>query len=257
MSSDDKRSRQFGHCVRSPTSLIRPAVAWVLLSLVVAMAVFLCVHEKRNPDRTFRNRTELLMHAVGEAVSKFRGENHQIPGNGKTGLSWRVHVLPFLGQAALYSEFHLDERWDSPHNSALIKRIPEVYSLSGVRDVLDPERADGTTCFLAVTVDGSFWSISAPAKIPSAAAAIVQVVPARSVVWTKPDDWEYDPAEPLKDLRVHKNTGLYDANIYVITADGTELAVPLGCDRTVYDELFMPSRSQQHSARVGTPIKFQ
>ena len=30
--------------------------------------------------------------------------------------SWRVLILPFVEQDALYKEFHLDEPWDSPHN---------------------------------------------------------------------------------------------------------------------------------------------
>jgi hypothetical protein len=42
-------------------------------------------------------------------------------------LSWRVHLLPFLGHYDLYREFHLNEPWDSPHNSSLIEKMPEEY----------------------------------------------------------------------------------------------------------------------------------
>ena len=41
---------------------------------------------------------------------------------GKRGLSWRVHILPYIEHLALYDEFHLDEPWDSERNKALIAR---------------------------------------------------------------------------------------------------------------------------------------
>src|SRR5437660_7519890 len=43
--------------------------------------------------------------------------------------SWRVLILPFIEQEALYKEFHLDEPWDSPHNVRLVERMPHVYGL--------------------------------------------------------------------------------------------------------------------------------
>jgi hypothetical protein len=42
-------------------------------------------------------------------------------------LSWRVAILPFLGQNELYQQFRLNEPWDSPHNKALIGKMPAVF----------------------------------------------------------------------------------------------------------------------------------
>jgi hypothetical protein len=42
-------------------------------------------------------------------------------------LSWRVALLPFLGEDALYRQFRRDEAWDSPHNQALVARMPAVF----------------------------------------------------------------------------------------------------------------------------------
>ena len=47
--------------------------------------------------------------------------------DGKPLLSWRVLILPFLDQNSLYQEFHVDEPWDSPHNRALVAKMPAVY----------------------------------------------------------------------------------------------------------------------------------
>jgi hypothetical protein len=47
--------------------------------------------------------------------------------DGKPLLSWRVQILPFLGQEDLYKQFKLDEPWDSAANQTLISRMPDVY----------------------------------------------------------------------------------------------------------------------------------
>ena len=52
--------------------------------------------------------------------------------NGKPLLSWRVAVLPFVEEQALYEKFHLDEPWDSEHNLPLSKELPAAYDLPGI-----------------------------------------------------------------------------------------------------------------------------
>lgn len=47
--------------------------------------------------------------------------------NGKPKHSWRVLILPFLDQEALYREYRFDEPWDGPNNRRLADRMPRVY----------------------------------------------------------------------------------------------------------------------------------
>jgi prepilin-type processing-associated H-X9-DG protein len=47
--------------------------------------------------------------------------------NGKPMHSWRVLLLPFLGEQGLYAEYRFDEPWNSPNNIALSGRMPAVY----------------------------------------------------------------------------------------------------------------------------------
>jgi hypothetical protein len=42
-------------------------------------------------------------------------------------LSWRVAILPFIGEQKLFDEFKLDEPWDSPHNLALLPKMPRTF----------------------------------------------------------------------------------------------------------------------------------
>lgn len=47
--------------------------------------------------------------------------------NGKPLLSWRVLLLPYLDQEALYRQFRLDEPWDSPTNQPLMAQMPALF----------------------------------------------------------------------------------------------------------------------------------
>jgi Protein of unknown function (DUF1559) len=47
---------------------------------------------------------------------------------GKPLLSWRVAILPYIEEYALYKQFKLDEAWDSPHNKKLIDKMPKIYA---------------------------------------------------------------------------------------------------------------------------------
>jgi hypothetical protein len=51
---------------------------------------------------------------------------------GKPLLSWRVTILPQLGEAELFKQIHLDEPWDSPHNRQFWDKMPKVYELPGL-----------------------------------------------------------------------------------------------------------------------------
>jgi hypothetical protein len=48
-------------------------------------------------------------------------------------LSWRVLLLPHLGERDLFKQFKLDEAWDSAHNKNLLERMPKVYAPVGVK----------------------------------------------------------------------------------------------------------------------------
>ncbi|RLT22879.1 MAG: DUF1559 domain-containing protein, partial [Planctomycetota bacterium] len=73
---------------------------------------------------------------MGLAFYNFADANGHFPANivdkntGKPLLSWRVALLPYIGQAPLYKAFKLDEPWDSEHNIKLAKSLVAVYSLA-------------------------------------------------------------------------------------------------------------------------------
>ena len=43
-------------------------------------------------------------------------------------LSWRVAILPYIEQQALYNQFKQDEPWDSENNKKLIEQMPKIFA---------------------------------------------------------------------------------------------------------------------------------
>jgi hypothetical protein len=74
---------------------------------------------------------------VGFALAAHENEQSYPPkaasysADGKPLLSWRVQLLPYMEQQSLYSQFRLDEPWDSPHNSSLVRLMPAPFATPG------------------------------------------------------------------------------------------------------------------------------
>jgi len=165
---------------------------------------------------------------VALAMHLFHGSHDSFPAhasykNGKALLSWRVHLLPFLGEKALYEQFRLDEAWDSPHNKKLIAKTPKVYS-----DSLDEVDKSGKTRFLAPLGLPNVFT-GKPTGVRSSditdglgkTVIVVEVTAERAVVWTKPDDLAVDTTEPA--------TGLLEEgkdSFNVALADGRARRIP-------------------------------
>lgn len=71
-------------------------------------------------------------HDVYQAFPRFDGDARPDPDKANRGLSWRVHLLPFLEAADLYEQFNLEEPWDSETNKELIERMPDIFKSKGV-----------------------------------------------------------------------------------------------------------------------------
>ncbi len=120
---------------------------------------------------------------------------------GRPLLSWRVHLLPYLGQNELYKQFHLDEPWDSERNKKLIKRMPHFYVSPGRK-----ARKPGTTTYVVPvgmeTVFTGTKSHVAFRDIRDGTSNTIMLLDAaekHAVPWTKPNDWTYDPAK-IRDV---------------------------------------------------------
>jgi hypothetical protein len=117
---------------------------------------------------------------------------------GRPLLSWRVHLLPWLGEEDLYRQFRLDQPWDSPHNAPLLAKIPAVYQTGAT--------TPGQTRIVAMIGPGTPFTLSrGPALRDFTDGAdqtilLVECGPDRAVPWTQPEDLPFDPANPVAAL---------------------------------------------------------
>ena len=117
---------------------------------------------------------------------------------GKPQLSWRVLILPYIEQDALYKEFKLDEPWDSDNNKKLIEKMPKVYALPGSKP--------GTTetHYRVFVGNGAGFDWVMGGKIAGitdgTSNTLLCVTAATPVTWTKPDELEFDPEKDMAKL---------------------------------------------------------
>jgi hypothetical protein len=135
---------------------------------------------------------------------------------GKPLLSWRVAILPFIEEDALYKEFRLNEAWDSDHNKKLLKKMPAIYGIPGVKT--KPEH--GTFYRVFVGPDAPFTLKGNGPRIPiftdGTSNTILVVEAGEPVPWTKPDELVYDAKKPVPKLG-----GLFKEGIHLGMADGS------------------------------------
>ncbi len=152
---------------------------------------------------------------------------------GKPLLSWRVHILPFVEQMALYDQFHLDEPWDSPHNRKLIEQMPPVYRAPGSR------AGPGKTNYLGAAGTSGIFAGPKGSAIrrvvdgTSNTLMVVEVNDQAAVTWTKPGDFVPDPERPVARL-----LGLRRGGFLAAFCDGSVRLIPATIDRQTLQALF-------------------
>jgi RNA polymerase sigma factor (sigma-70 family) len=167
--------------------------------------------------------------------------------DGKTPLlSWRVLILPYLGEEAkkLYGEFKLDEPWDSEHNIRLVRRMPVVFAPKNefkkakTTSSKDPpaeeqeeeeesEPRGATTPFQVLFGPGTLFDgprgrpLSDATDGPENTVLVAQAF--HAVPWTKPQDLAFLPGAKLPRMG---NNGGWVSSVALAFGDGEMLTLP-------------------------------
>ncbi len=145
--------------------------------------------------------------------------------DGEPKLSWRVALLPFLDQGALFHAFHLNESWDSPHNKALIARMPDLFTTPNA------PTDDGTTRIRLFEGPGTMFNGSRGMRIDEitdGTSNTVTIVAAREAVpWTRPGDLPFAEGKPLPGLDLADEVGILagiaDGSVRNVKGGGEDL----------------------------------
>lgn len=166
--------------------------------------------------RAMRFQTSYAFAILGLQMHNYNDVYAKLPQNivsddGKLLLSWRVNLLPYLGEfggseeVKLYKKFHLDEPWDSPHNKPLSEQMPKIFRTR------DSTPDANVTHLQAVTGPGTVFGEGIEKfeqitdGLPNTLAFIETQEP---VIWTKPEDFEFDHDQPHNGLRPGEALGV-------------------------------------------------
>lgn len=244
LQKSDRSQGRIGGRGLATTGIVLGSIGTVASCIAPAL-LLPAVQASREAARRMQSSNNLRMlgigmHSYATAKNVFPAagsETSKVPGQR---LSWRVHLLPFLEENALYQEFHLDEPWDSPHNRTLIARMPQVYQ--SPNDAAGA--AEGKTLYLAIRVPGEKHRFAKPftgdddLEVPTEESLeaedavhepqgasfetalhsvdlrrlsdfrdgtsntifLVEADPDQAVIWTKPDDLVLDVRQPRRGL---------------------------------------------------------
>lgn len=163
--------------------------------------------------------------------------------NGRPLLSWRVKILPGMGdaEAALYEQFHLDEPWDSPHNIQLLPQMPSVYRCPSQPDEMIEKTLyiapKGQDYYLSPTGEDLPFGLIRDGT--SNTIAVVQVPVSAGIEWTKPDtNWSENNNWIFEDT-------VFPGGFLVCWTDGHSSFISSNIDRSSFNAMLTKNKNDE------------
>lgn len=125
--------------------------------------------------------------------------------------SWRIALLPYLDEQAIYDQYRFDEDWNSPHNTQVTSRMPNVF-----RSNTDNQDSIFTAWFMLSGPDGLTDGEKALKRSDSSAFTFALVEDKRKTHWAKPEDIQIDPEKGFPQL-----SGYHPGGFFYTTMDGS------------------------------------
>ena len=140
---------------------------------------------------------------------------------GRPLLSWRVAILPYLEQAAMYRAVKLDQPWDSEDNRMISSTLIPTYG---------GDRSMGSkTTIRAPVFPGSAWDGNGPPKTfrdihdgLSNTIAIIDAPASAAIEWANPQPWEISVDDPMSDIFGDRQTvmvGMFDGAVITLARE--------------------------------------
>jgi uncharacterized protein (TIGR03067 family) len=193
-------------------------------------------------EAAVRTRSINNLKHIGLAMHNYHFTHKTFPAHaiyskdGKTPLlSWRVAILPYLDEQALYDEFKLDEPWDSKHNKKLIVKMPKLYEPLG-----EGKKGEGLTYYQVFTGPNTVFDGPKKMKIQAitdgTSNTLLAIEAKDAVVWTRPADLTLPKA---KD-KLPAVGGLFN-NVNALFCDATVRSLSRAVPPAVLRSLITPA----------------
>lgn len=143
-----------------------------------------------------RMQSQNNLKQIGLALHNYHDANGAFPPayvtdeNGKPLYSWRVLILPYIEEDALYRQFNLKEPWDSPTNLPLSQRMPRVFQ--SPNHIGSPE----TTDYAAFVGPETIFDLKQGVKLNNVAdgtsnTIMVTEIKNSTINWAAPQDIDF------------------------------------------------------------------
>ncbi len=173
----------------------------VVVIIIVLILLLLPVLQPAREDWLFRCQRRNCLKIIGLALHNYHDAYGTFPpayiadADGQLLHSWRVLILPFLGEDSqgkkLYDQYDFSEPWNGPNNVKLLTQRPYVYGCPVKQD-------DSTmTAYAAIVGEPCVFAGTKPVTLKevrdgtSNTIVIGEAVEAK-IPWTKPQDVEFD-----------------------------------------------------------------
>jgi len=171
----------------------------------------------------------LALHAYHQRYGSFPPA-YVADANGKPLYSWRMLILPELGNNNLAQQLHRDEAWDGPNNSKLTQFALPVFNCPS--DRRSGSWPSGMTSYVAAVGPNTAWSGTKPRKLsdfknPGGTILVVEIANS-GINWAEPRDLYIGqmPAGINPKVGQGLSSGHPDGAVNVFFADGSIRSLP-------------------------------
>lgn len=214
------------------------AIGLVFLGYILSVATRQAVFGARKS--AFKEQMKQIALALHQYHDRFEAfpPAYTVDKEGRPLHSWRVLILPQMGQQDLYQQIHLNERWDSPHNKQYHNRRPYLFGHPLVRDTVA-----GEAHILAVVGRDTIWpeqysATTASCERGTSNTGMLTEYSGGEINWMEPRDLS------RKDLRnkvfpagTTKSTGAFDG-VFLTFVDGHVRIIGPKVDRQLISAFF-------------------
>lgn len=188
----------------------------------------------------------IAMHNYHDAHRRFPGIDRDVEGH--VGLSWRVHLLPFIDKGSLHQQFDLNSDWQAAQNQKHVNSRPDFY----MTPYVDMQSQSSLHVFEGPGTPFDSGDLVRFGDISDGTTNTIMIFEGgrgTGQIWTKPGGIRFDPDHPKQNL------GQVDGDKYLaIMFDGSVKAVSRNIDNDVLNAMIRHrdgAKPPQASANVG------
>ncbi|MDR1053460.1 MAG: DUF1559 domain-containing protein, partial [Planctomycetaceae bacterium] len=110
-------------------------LAYIGLGIAFLVPAFQAANEAESKMYCLNNIKQIILgfHSYNDAHDELP-PLYTVDANGKPLHSWRVLILPYIGEEELYKSIKLDEAWDSEHNKQFHNADIPIYSSPAIKN---------------------------------------------------------------------------------------------------------------------------